>query len=94
VDLAAGVAAEVLAEYKPEPEPEKKPEPKSEQQNLKPDFRLGGGGGGGGKEEAPGTGDATAAAKTKAIIELPQRKSDESILRRTQIRINGDFTYL
>jgi hypothetical protein len=56
-----------------------------------------GGGGGSGNEPELGTGDEplkTATAKTKSIIELPQRKSDESIFRRTEIRINGDFTYL
>jgi len=59
-------------------------------------LSTGGGGGGGGNEAAPGTGDepVKTVTKTKSIIELPQGKSDKSILRRTEIRINGDFTYL
>lgn len=53
--------------------------------------------GGGESGREPGTGDEllkTGKAKTRSIIEVPQRKSDESILRRTKIKINDDFTYL
>jgi hypothetical protein len=55
-----------------------------------------GGGGGGGSGREPGAGDELlkTATKTRSIIDVPQRKSDKSILRYTQIRINGDFTYL
>jgi hypothetical protein len=63
---------------------------------LRTTLSTGDDGGGGGSGREPGTGDELlkTAAKTRSIIDVPQRKSDESILRRTQIRINGDFTYL
>ena len=59
-------------------------------------LSTGGGGGGGGSGRELGAGDELlkTATKTRSIIDVPQGKSDESILRRTQIRINDDFTYL
>jgi hypothetical protein len=60
---------------------------------LKTRFSTGGGGGGGGKEATPGTGVKTTAAKTKAIIELPQ-EVNKSILGCRENSINGIYTYL